>query len=200
MFIRTRRLFLRPAWPEDAGAIAAAIGYWDIVRHLSRAPWPYGLAEAQYHVARAVDPAGAHVLMFARTESQPVLVGGISFGRWPESGRDPELGYWVRCDRQGRGYATEAGQAVLEIAFEGLRLPRLAARHFIDNPASGRVLEKLGFTPTGEIRPRHCRARGHEVDSVEYALTREAWQAQHACPNLGHLLAKPPIQADAIMA
>ena len=44
MFHVTERLLLRPAWPEDAGAILAAIGEETIVRNLARAPWPYGLS------------------------------------------------------------------------------------------------------------------------------------------------------------
>ena len=41
MFLRTQRLFLRPAWPEDAAEIARAIGHEPVVRMLARVPWPY---------------------------------------------------------------------------------------------------------------------------------------------------------------
>ena len=51
-----------------------------------------------------------------------------------------ELGYWLTPDAWGRGYATEAGEAVLAMARHALGLQRLDARHFVDNPASGRVL------------------------------------------------------------
>ena len=47
MFVRTPRLFLRPAWAEDAAAVAATIGDYDIVKNLGRAPWPYTLADAE---------------------------------------------------------------------------------------------------------------------------------------------------------
>jgi RimJ/RimL family protein N-acetyltransferase len=60
----------------------------------------------------------------------------------------------------GRGYATEAGRALLAAARHGLRLKRLGAGHFLDNPASGRVLEKLGFKPTGKIVPHYSAGRG----------------------------------------
>jgi RimJ/RimL family protein N-acetyltransferase len=49
-----------------------------------------------------------------------------------------------------------------------LRVPRLAAGHYIDNPASGRVLRKLGFQATGRVVPRYSRGRGGEVQCVEY--------------------------------
>lgn len=174
MFIRTRRLFLRPAWAEDARAVYGAVACWDIVKNLARAPWPYSMADAEAFVAGQPPAAGeASFLIFVRTYGDPMLVGSIGFGRW--RGSDTELGYWIARDHWGRGYATEAGRAVLELAFEGLRLPSLQAGHFVDNPASGAVLRKLGFEATGETRPYPCRARGGDVPAAIYRLARRNW-------------------------
>ena len=175
MFIRTRRLFLRPAWAEDARAVHAAVASWDIAKHLARVPWPYTLADAEAFVGgRVLAPGETSFLIFARTPGDPMLVGSIGFGRGPEA----ELGYWIAYDHWDCGYATEAGQAVLALAFEGLRLPALTAAHFTDNPASGAVLRKLGFRETGEVAHRPCRARGDDVPAVEYRLTRDAWSGR----------------------
>ena len=73
-----------------------------------------------------------------------------------------ELGYWIARRHWGRGIATEASRALLDIA-RTLRLPRLQASHFLDNPASGRVLEKLGFEPVGITAPRMSCARGADA-------------------------------------
>ncbi len=62
----------------------------------------------------------------------------------------------------GRGFATEACAALIDIA-RALALPSLEGSHFVDNPASARVLEKLGFEPLGIIAPRMSCARGTEV-------------------------------------
>ncbi len=51
-----------------------------------------------------------------------------------------------------------------------MRLRAVEASHFIDNPASGRVLEKLGFKPTGIVAPRLCCARGEQVPARLYKL------------------------------
>ncbi len=179
MFIRTSRLFLRPAWAEDAPAVAAAIGHWDIVKNLGRAPWPYSLADAEAYVAGASrQPGEASFLIFERSEvGLPAFAGSIGFGRFLGPDHEVEIGYWLAATAQGRGIATEAGRAVLELAFMGMRLPRLGAGHYVDNPASGSVLKKLGFVPTGEVVPYPCRARNAHVDSVEYALTAEQWRA-----------------------
>lgn len=176
MFIRTPRLFLRPAWPEDAPAVAEAIGRWDIVRNLGRAPWPYTLADAEAFVAAKPAADEASFLIFRRTAGAPVLAGSIGFGRFLGPDREREIGYWLAREHWGQGIATEAGRAVLELAFEGLRLPRLAGGHFVDNPASARVLERLGFRPTGARLAYPCRSRGTEVETVEYLLTREEWR------------------------
>jgi RimJ/RimL family protein N-acetyltransferase len=85
-------------------------------------------------------------------------VGTAGLGRRPDGA--VELGYWIARPYWGLGYATEAARAVLDIARHSLRLNRLVAGHFVDNPASGRVLEKIGFRPTGEIVQRHSAGRG----------------------------------------
>lgn len=175
MFIRTPRLFLRPAWPEDAAAVYAAVNDWDVVWNLARAPWPYAMADAEAFVAgKVLAPDEASFLIWKRTDGEPVLVGSIGFGRM--RGDAHELGYWIARDHWRQGFATEAGRAVLALAFEGLRLPRLTAAHLIDNPASGAVLRKLGFQRTGRVAPRFSRARGGEAPAADYELAAPEWR------------------------
>ncbi len=64
------------------------------------------------------------------------------------------MGYWVARADWNRGFATEAGEALIDIA-RTLRLGGIEAAHFVDNPASGRVLEKLGFRDTGLTATRY---------------------------------------------
>lgn len=157
MFARTERLLLRPGWAEDASALASAIADESIVRNLATAPWPYGLEEAKAFLDAPKDPVLPTFLLLRRTDGDPELVGCAGFSRLPSGAVD--IGYWIARRHWGQGYATEAGRQLIEIA-RTLRLCRLEAAHFIDNPASGRVLEKLGFRPTGRTAPRHSCARG----------------------------------------
>ena len=157
MFARTERLLLRPGWSEDAPALARAIADEAIVRNLATAPWPYGLEEAKAFLEAPRDPLLPTFLLLRRTDGAPELVGGAGFGRLPNGG--VEIGYWIARAHWGQGYAYEAGRQLVEIA-RTLGLPRLEAGHFIDNPASGQVLEKLGFRPTGRTAPRYSCARG----------------------------------------
>ena len=167
MFARTERLLLRPGWAEDAPALAQAIADEAIVRNLATAPWPYALRDAEAFLAAPRDPILPSFLIYQRTAVAPVLVGAGGLGRRPSGA--VELGYWIARDHWNRGFATEAGHALLAIA-GALDLPRLEASYFIDNPASGRVLEKLGFLPTGIAAPRYSCARGDE------AMARLCWK------------------------
>ncbi len=157
MFARTERLLLRPGWLEDAPALARAIGEEAVVRNLATAPWPYGEADAQAFLRQPIDPMQPRFLIFARTGGAPRLVGGC--GIKPDETGTPELGYWIARPYWGLGFATEAGRQLVGIA-RALHLPRLTAGHFLDNPASGAVLRKLGFKPTGKVAQRHSLARG----------------------------------------
>lgn len=162
MFARTERLLLRPGFAEDAPELARAIGEEAIVRNLATAPWPYGEDDAQMFLEMERDPLHPQLLMIMRTAGRPQIVGGIGYG--PRGNSDAlELGYWVARPYWGLGLATEAGRAVLSMArANGVR--RLHAGHFADNPASGAVLRKLGFRPTGSTAPLFSKARGREAD------------------------------------
>jgi RimJ/RimL family protein N-acetyltransferase len=160
MFARTERLLLRPGWREDAPALFRAIADQRIVRNLATAPWPYTLEHAEAFLSRERDPNDVSLLIFRRTSGAPELIGTIGLARHPH---ETALGYWIAQRHWNRGYATEAGKALIAAARHGLRLKRLAAGHFLDNPASGRVLEKLGFRPTGTTLPRYSAGRGGEA-------------------------------------
>lgn len=168
MFARTERLLLRPGWSQDAEALYAAIRDEGIVRNLASAPWPYTMADAKAFLAterKASEPAP---LIFLRGSGAPELVGVIGIAPGPAG--TPDLGYWIARRHWGRGYATEAGRALIALARDSLRMERLSAGHFVDNPASGRVLEKLGFRATGRIAPRYSAGRGASAACRLYEL------------------------------
>jgi RimJ/RimL family protein N-acetyltransferase len=81
-----------------------------------------------------------------------------------------EFGYWISRPHWGLGYATEAGEAFLAAARHSLRLKHLSAHHFLDTPASGRVLEKLGFRSTGLIASRYSAGRRGSAPAKLYTL------------------------------
>jgi len=171
MFARTPRLLLRPGFPEDAPALAGAIADRAIAHNLANVPWPYGMRDAEAFLASPRDPVLPSLLIFERGLSAPQLVGACGLGRRPSG--SVELGYWIARSFWGQGYATEACGALVEIA-RALGLASLEGSHFVDNPASARVLEKLGFEPLGIIAPRMSCARGTEVPARLMRLQLQA--------------------------
>lgn len=167
MFVRTERLTLRPAWAEDAPALAAAIDHESVIRNLLRAPWPYSLEAAETFVSSFTDLTQPKFLAFEHVGGQISLVGAA--GIMPRGAEPHELIYWVTPGAWGRGLATEAAAAVIRAAAStGTR--RITAGHFTDNIASGRVLRKLGFRPTGRMEPSFSQARNTTALTLRYEL------------------------------
>lgn len=171
MFIRTERLFLRPAFPEDWGEMFAGICDEAIVRNLARVPWPYAAEDARKFCARPFDPRAPSLLVTLPGATGAPIVGRCGYGPREDSG-EIELGFWIARDCWGRGFATEAARAL--VGFARIAGPaHLAAGHFADNAASGKVLARAGFRPTGAIRMRYSLGRGDHAPSVEYRLSGE---------------------------
>lgn len=167
MFIRSERLFLRPGWPEDWEELLGRIGDEAVVKNLASAPWPYTADDARQFVNQPQDARCPHFFITLPTSAAPAeIVGSIGLARYRD---EVQLGYWIAPTHWGRGYATEAARAVLRLAGT-LGHRQLVASQFTDNPASGRVLRKIGFCPTGEVRNAYSLARGGKAPAKIHAL------------------------------
>ena len=175
MFARTPRLLLRPGFPEDAPALMSAIALPEIVRNLANVPWPYRMRDAEAYLASPRNPGLPSCLIFDLGGGSPELAGACGLGRRPSGA--VELGYWLARPFWGRGLATEACAALIAMG-KALGLERIEGSHFMDNPASGRVLEKLGFEPTGIVAPRMSCARGGEVPARLMRLVLKAAEVE----------------------
>ncbi|MDP1630684.1 MAG: GNAT family N-acetyltransferase [Caulobacter sp.] len=155
--IETRRLSLRPPRPEDAPRLARLCDDLDIVRMTSTMPWPYGLDDARSFIAMTAmaDPRSDAAFLIELDDQG--VVGGLGFSTG-EAGR-ASVGYWVGRAWQGRGLASEALVGAMDWAARCWRKRVVAAVHFSDNPASGRVLCRAGFLYTGQVDLLHSRAR-----------------------------------------
>ncbi len=167
MFHRTERLLLRPPWPEDWNLVLGGIADERVVRNLASAPWPYHAEDARKFVKLSIDPMYPRFLITRAHDAALVGCIGIDLTEG-----EVELGYWIARPFWGQGFATEAGGAALEVA-QMLGHRRIVASHFLDNPASGKVLKKLGFEPTGRVIERHSCGRGDAAPTAEYSLILE---------------------------
>ncbi len=161
----TARLYLRPPVAADAEAIIAIAGDWEVARRLSRVPHPYRYSDFQFFIEQVVvnEPTWAMVL---RATNQLAGVIGLAPHR---DGESAELGYYLARSHWGRGLATEAGQEIVRLGTEDFGYPRLTSGYHANNPASGRVLEKLGFKPIG-TSSRMCLAEGCDKPSIDVEL------------------------------
>jgi RimJ/RimL family protein N-acetyltransferase len=174
--LTTPRLTLRPLVPADAPRVRLYAGDMEVAANTLRMPHPYeeGMAEAWM---------AGHPEAFARFEDLVLalalrpsgeLVGCVGLVL-SETHRHGELGYWVARPWWGQGLASEAARAVVHYAFSTLALHRVFAQHFTRNPASGRVLQKLGMRHEGHLRQHYCRF-GEWLDVDVYGLLASEWQ------------------------
>ncbi|NIP14843.1 MAG: GNAT family N-acetyltransferase [Pseudomonadales bacterium] len=172
--LTTDRLHLRAFVSEDAGSVRTLAGNLEVADTTLRIPHPYpdGAAEAWIAGLKAPSAGGTGATFAITLKANGELVGTISLMSI-EAGHQAELGYWIGVPYWGQGFCTEAGQAVVDYAFTELGLVRLHASHFSRNPASGRVLEKLGFRHEG-TRRGHVRKWGKLEDLEIYGLVRDA--------------------------
>lgn len=169
--IETERLRLRPLRMSDAGRVARFAGDPGVARMILRAPTPYleCAAEGWIMTLNARAPLGADFVFAADVEGEG-LVGVI--GAHKRGDESFEVGYWFGRPYWGQGYATEALRGFVSAAQS---LGPLQAGHFVDNPASGRVLEKGGFAYTGETETLYSLGRNARVPAkrMRYAPAME---------------------------
>lgn len=178
--ISTERLRLRPLAMGDAPLISRFTSDPAVSRNLAMVPSPNPVfaVEGWIMTLAARAPLGGDHVRAIELKGEG-LIGVI--GAHARGGA-VEIGYWLGQPFWGRGYATEALQAWVGAV---VLLGALEAGHFIDNPASGRVLEKAGFAYSGETRAMFSLARGQSVACRRMAYAGEeasnaSWAVAHA--------------------
>ncbi|MBM3545239.1 MAG: GNAT family N-acetyltransferase [Alphaproteobacteria bacterium] len=166
MIIKTPRLLLRTPTLTDAARMTLLAGDYDVARMTGTIPHPYTEQQAAEWIDSVL--AGEEGVVFA-IERDGELIGCTGYR--PFSAKHAELGYWIGKPYWGRGYGTEAVAALIAHAFEADGFIYLAAGHFTDNPASERVLRKLGFIVSGS-EMRDCAARRTRTPCMTYRLDR----------------------------
>lgn len=169
MFHRSERLLLRPVFAEDWRELYQGINDEGVVRMLGNAPWPYREADAREFASRERAPDQLRFAVSLPGDFGSRVIGVIGLG---DRGQGMEIGYWIARPFWGQGYATEAGKGLIAIA-RMLGHRQLTGGHAVDNPASGRVLGKLGFRPTGEVISEHSKGRGEDMLVRRYAVELE---------------------------
>jgi RimJ/RimL family protein N-acetyltransferase len=166
----TERLLLRPLTLADAPDVQRLAGEREIAATTAAIPHPYpdGAAEAwiETHAGRFARGEGAAFAVTRRADGALLGVVGLEINAEMQRA---ELGYWIGKPYWNQGYCTEAAAAVVRFALLDLGLRRVFARHFSRNPASGRVMQKIGMRHEGTLR-RHAVRWGEVHDLELYGL------------------------------
>ena len=153
--LNTARLVLRPFTPEDATLLARLAGKHRVADTTASIPHPYSpeqaLADIQKFNHEFQTGVGAYFAIALR-EAPQALIGCVLLKLIDRKNEQAELGYWIDEEETGKGYATEAARAVLDYGFKALNLHRISACHMTRNPASGRVLARVGMQQEGHLR------------------------------------------------
>ena len=176
--LETERLILRLFELSDAADVQRLAGDWEIADTTLNIPHPYKDGMAEEWIATHVPQfeAGKQVVFAVTLRQTGDLIGAIGLTISQRFQR-AEIGYWVGRPYWNQGYCTEAGHAVIGHAFTDLNLHRVHAFHLARNPASGRVMQKLGMTREGLAR-QHVRRWDVYEDLVLYGILRSEWEGR----------------------
>ncbi|MCH2164236.1 MAG: GNAT family N-acetyltransferase [Marinovum sp.] len=170
--VRTPRLTLREMHPEDSAACARIGGQEAVAPMLLSVTSPWPMDAVQDWIAKS-RWTGRPALRLAILRDD-ALIGVVGAGPGP---KEASMMYFIDPTHWGHGYASEAAEAFIDALFDHFQdLGVLVADHFIDNPASGRVLRKLGFEETGRSFGESA-ARLEPEPVIDYRLTRAAWES-----------------------
>ena len=166
----TPRLLLRPFGLADAQEVQRLAGAPEVADTTLNLPHPYedGVAEAWIgsHPIRFAAGGGVNYAITRRTDG--AMMGSVSLVVTRRH-RRAELGYWLGVPYWNLGYMTEAAEALVAHGFSLLNLHKIEAMHLARNPASGRVMEKIGMTREGLLRG-HVFKNGVPEDLAVYGL------------------------------
>jgi [ribosomal protein S5]-alanine N-acetyltransferase len=173
--LQTARLILRPFELTDVAEVQKLAGAREIASVTLNVPHPYedGMAEEWINTHQERFELG-RLVNFAIVEKETTrLCGAIGLNINSQKYK-AELGYWIGVSYWGQGYCTEAARATIAYGFENFGLHRIHSSHFRRNPASGRVMQKIGMIHEGCLR-QDANKSGVFEDRILYGILATEW-------------------------
>jgi ribosomal-protein-alanine N-acetyltransferase len=178
VLLTTPRLVLRECAADDLAAFHEIDADPEVVRYVSYGPWTLeeSRRDLDFHIAQqTILPRSSYYLAVV-LQAEDRLIGWCSLDITSQKHHEAELGYALHRRSWGRGYSTEAAQAILTFGFTSLDLHRVFATCSPENAASERVLQKLGMQLEGRLRGNKW-SKGRWRDSLLYAILANEWRA-----------------------
>jgi RimJ/RimL family protein N-acetyltransferase len=182
--VHTERLTLRRPRQGDAAATFAyrrdpAVAEWLTILPTDVASFTARFEGPEVH---------GTMVVLEDTDDPGVVIGELSIrlgDAWAQHevgtraiGVEAEIGWVLAPAHQGRGLATEAARAALDICFTRLGLRRVTAGCFVENEASWRIMEKLGMRREQHSRRDALHRTRGWLDGYQYALLADEYRAQ----------------------
>ncbi len=173
--LKTARLTLRPFNLDDAKDVQELAGDKRISDTTLFIPHPYpdGLAEEWITSHKKLCDEDKEIVWAVTIKESNALIGAISIHPRPEFNKG-EFGYWIGVPFWNKGYASEALKEILRFGFEELKLNKMFAHHFMNNPASGKVMLKNGLKEEGYLREDIIK-NGEYIDLRIYSMLRNEY-------------------------
>lgn len=174
--LETKRLILRRITMRDAKDIFAYSKDEEVARHVLWSAQK-DISEAKEYCRfmmkryRCDQPSSWGIIEKATDR----LVGTIGYMDFNEDNATVEVGYSLARWMWNGGYMTEALSRVIAYTFDAMDINRIEAQHELDNPSSGRVMEKCGMLKEGVMRQRLYN-KGRYVDVALYAILKEDYE------------------------
>lgn len=169
--VATERLSLRKPAMADLDACAELLGDYEVAKMLARVSYPYDLDAGRAYLATAIrnwaDASRAPELAF-HIDHKGQMIGYIGFKKLQET---PEIGYWLGRPFWGKGFMSEALSAAINWMFENTGHDQIAAEAMTENPASLKVMDKIGFRTVGEVGCASV-SRGTTMPAIRKELKR----------------------------
>lgn len=174
--LKSARLILRPFKLSDAPRVQNLAGAKEIAAVTSNIPHPYldGMAESWISGHETAFQNDRSLELAICLRENGLLIGAIGL-IIERTDHRASLGYWLGKDYWNQGYCTEAAREIVSYGLEKLELNRIYATHFSHNPASGKVMEKLGMTKEGILK-EHAYKWGHYYDYIYYGILKSDYE------------------------
>ncbi|RKE46893.1 GNAT family N-acetyltransferase [Sphingobacterium detergens] len=169
--LETDRLILDKITVEDIPQIVLYLQDKIFSDYTSNIPYPYRKEDAEFWLKLSAEAfKNRKGFTFAIRDKTGKFLGAI--GLHDEGSDKAELGYWISIPNWNNGYVTEAAKAIIDFGFRELNFNKIYATYFPHNPASGKVMEKIGMKKEALLK-QHLKKNGKYYDIPMYSIFKE---------------------------
>jgi RimJ/RimL family protein N-acetyltransferase len=181
-FLETPRLMIRRFKPQDLKDFAAYRNHPEVARYQSWSTYTLEDAKKLFNEMKNINPAlpGRWFQFVIEEKQSKKIIGDCGLKVHEKDDKQADIGYTLANEFQGKGYATEAIQRILEYCFEVLKLHRVTATTDVLNDSSVRLLKRVGF-----------RQEGHFIENIFF---KGAWGDEYLFAMLSAEWKKPRVR------